>query len=145
MQLVTDGGTLLLLGRCHCRVRREARGQHGGPRQRERHRRSGRPGQLRRDSGNPRAGAGDTTAGGRVDLSEGCTLRVEADSTLDKPITVGGHGAPGTTGAVVIAAGVTLTERVELRAGSPAKISVLNGATLDLPDAWGSPSRSVHR
>jgi len=72
---------------------------------------------------------------GRILLGQNCTLQVEADATLDKPIIVNGMGAPGTTGAVVIAAGVTLTERLEMRFDSPAKISVLSGATLDLPDS----------
>ena len=72
---------------------------------------------------------------GRIELGQNCTLQVEANTTLDKPIILNGMGAPGTTGALVIAAGVTLTERLELRVDSPAKISVLSGATLDLPDS----------
>ncbi len=72
---------------------------------------------------------------GRILLGQNCTLQVEADTTLDKPIIVNGLGAPGTTGALVITAGVTLTERLELRLDSPAKISVLSGATLDLPQS----------
>ena len=72
---------------------------------------------------------------GRIQLGQNCTLQVEADTTLDKPIIVNGLGAPGTTGALVITAGVTLTERLELRLDSPAKISVLSGATLDLPQS----------
>ena len=72
---------------------------------------------------------------GRIELGQNCTLQVEANTMLDKPIIVNGMGAPGTTGALVIAAGVTLTERLELRLDSPAKISVLSGATLDLPQS----------
>ena len=72
---------------------------------------------------------------GRIQLGQNCTLQVEADTTLDKPIIVNGLGAPGTTGALVVTAGVTLTERLELRLDSPAKISVLSGATLDLPQS----------
>ena len=72
---------------------------------------------------------------GRIQLGQNCTLQVEANTTLDKPIILNGMGAPGTTGALVITAGVTLTERLELRVDSPAKISVLSGATLDLPDS----------
>jgi autotransporter-associated beta strand protein len=72
---------------------------------------------------------------GRIQLGQNCTLQVEADTTLDKPIILNGMGAPGTTGAVVITAGVTLTERLELRLDAPAKIGVLSGATLDLPDS----------
>ena len=72
---------------------------------------------------------------GRIQLGQNCTLRVEADTTLDKPIIVNGLGAPGTAGALVITAGVTLTERLELRVDSPAKIAVLGLATLDLPQS----------
>ena len=72
---------------------------------------------------------------GRIHLGQNCTLQVEADTTLDKPIIVNGMGAPGTTGALVITAGVRLTERLELRLDTPAKISVLSGATLDLPQS----------
>ena len=72
---------------------------------------------------------------GRIQLGQNCTLQVEANTMLDKPIILNGMGAPGTTGALVITAGVTLTERLELRLDSPAKISVLSGATLDLPQS----------
>ena len=74
---------------------------------------------------------------GRIEIGQNCTLQVEANTTLDKPIILNGIGAPGTTGALVITAGVTLTERLELRLDSPATISVLTGATLDLPDRVG--------
>ncbi len=73
---------------------------------------------------------------GRIQLGQDCTLQVEADTTLDKPIIVTGIGAPGTTGAVVVAGGVTLVERLERAVDSPAlQIGVLSGATLDLPDS----------
>ena len=79
-------------------------------------------------------GAGLSRAAGQIELSEGCTLRLEALTTLEKPIILNGNGALGNTGVLVIAAGVTLSENVDVPAGSAATISVLSGAALFLPD-----------
>ena len=79
-------------------------------------------------------GTGVTRASGQIELSEGCTLRLEASTTLEKPIILNGNGALGNTGVLVIAAGVTLNENVDVPAGAAATISVLSGAALFLPD-----------
>ena len=84
------------------------------------------------------------SSAGQLELREGCTLRIEVSTELDKPIILNGNGALGHTGVLVIAEGVTLTEKVDLQSNSAATISVLSGATLDLPDA-SRPSGSIHR
>ena len=53
---------------------------------------------------------------------------------MEKPISLNGNGALGNTGVLVIAAGVTLNENVDLPAGAAATISVVSGAALFLPD-----------
>ena len=71
---------------------------------------------------------------GNIEIGQNCTLRVEANTTLDKPVVLNGSGAPGSTGALVITDGVTLTEQLDLQLNSPATVSVLSLATLSLPN-----------
>ena len=143
IHVFTEDGTLILSGVVTAESFEKAVSARC-PQQHERHPRFGLRGQLRRDTGNPPgvAGRGDD-ARRKVQLGEGCTLRLEARSTLEKPISINGNGALGTTGVLVIADGVTLNERVDVQANAASTISVLSGATLYLPD--GATLTSIHR
>ena len=68
---------------------------------------------------------------GRIELDQDCTLSIEADTTLEKPIFLNG-------GILIISAGVTLTEQIDLQVDAPATINVRPGATLDLTDTVAS-------
>jgi hypothetical protein len=72
------------------------------------------------------------TAGNLIDLMEGCTLRVEASTTLNKQLDLRGHGAPGTTGVLEVVPNVTLTLQIDLQGKSPTTSGVLSGGTLNV-------------